>query len=473
MNQARTCDGCGGPLARDQRKRTCSACQRAAATRAAPEDKPADFWQQQRLQHALRSRHFGHVMAAYRKAHDPPVKQTTVGEWLGMTQAQVSRVERSRSAPFDLRKLQYWATTLRVPPALLWFALDTDTGDVSDARPMAVTLEDVHRRDLLKLSAAAVVAGTGVLADAPWMRLSDTLAGRRAADASTVAMIEQRTAAYFRTEETMPARELATSLDAHYDDLRTLISSTSNESLKRRLMTCAGEIEALSGWTLFDLDRLPAAEHRYREALETADQAGDNALTACILGFWSYLVSARDGAAEAVTMLDAATERVRGSAAVTQAWITARRAEELATTGDASRALRSLDMAVTVFDYGRSDERPWTCFFSPSRLGSLAVSTYGRLSHPDTDRAAADLLASVSPSETKVRALVLADLATSAANLGDYDRVQTLTDQSAPVAVRTEASLAIDRLWDLVERLPDDNGTAGSTRARLTGQLTA
>lgn len=110
--------------------------------------------------------------------------------------------------------------------------------------------------------------------------------------------------------------------------------------------------------------------------------------------------------------------------------------------------------------------------FTPSRLGGLAVSTYGRLDHRETDQAATTLLASLSPTENKVKALVLADLATSATRNGDYDRVQSLSQRSAALAVRTEASLAIDRLWEIVETLPASaGGTVGQVWHRLTEQL--
>src|SRR5690606_16122038 len=142
-------------------------------------------------------------------------------------------------------------------------------------------------------------------------------------------------------------------------------------------------------------------------------------------GYWSYLLSAKGDTPGAVRLLDDAAGRVRGSAAATQSWIAARRAEEYAALGDETAALRALSEAMTVFDYADSTEqRPWTCFFTPSRLGSLAVSTYGRLSHRDTDDVASSLLTSLAPTETKVKALILADLAVSAARESDYDRVE-------------------------------------------------
>lgn len=470
----RYCARCGARLARDQRGVMCSPCGHRPDWDDQPPVHGADFWQRDSMRDAVAAQHFGWFLLAYRTAHSPPLTQATLGGWLGMTQAQISRMETAKTGPSDLRKLQRWAATLTVPADMLWFTASHTTDD-SDTATDRVSLDNVHRRKMLKLTGTAAVAGSGILTDAPWQRLAECLLGRRPADAATVGMIEIRTAEFFRSEETLPARQLVTSLRTHHRALRDVITTTTDDRLRRRLHTSVGETEALTGWTLFDLQRPRDAVRLYRNALESARAAGDEPLAACVLGYWSYLLSTHGDTPGAVRMLADAVERVRGSAATTQAWLSARHAEEQATLGDHAGALKSLDRAVTVFDYATArDERPWTCFFTPSRLGSLAVSTYGRLVHRDTDQVAATLLESLDPTENKVKALVLADVATSAARTGDYHRVQSLSQRSARLAVRTECSLAIDRLWDLVEILPaSGNGTTGRTKKQLTEQLLA
>ncbi|TDC92462.1 hypothetical protein E1161_13245 [Saccharopolyspora aridisoli] len=165
---------------------------------------------------------------------------------------------------------------------------------------------------------------------------------------------------------------------------------------------------------------------------------------------------------------------MRGSAPTTQAWVAARQAEEAARIGATSTVERALERAFTAYDYARPHhERSWTSFFGASRLGSLAVSSYGRLGHRETDSLAGSLLKSLSPSETKVRALVVSDLALSAAANADYDRADGLARQALPMAVRYEASLAQDRLWELTETLPQPGGRgiANDLRQRITSGL--
>ncbi|WP_394620994.1 helix-turn-helix domain-containing protein [Lentzea sp. JNUCC 0626] len=425
------------------------------------------------MREALRAKHFGRFLYAYRHAHTPVITQQKMGDWLGLSQAQVSRLEGAEKPPSDLDKLEKWAGVLAVPADLLWFDLG-DTSDESGVAPEKANLEDVDRRELLKFAGAALAAGSGLL-DSPWQRVADLLTRQSPADAIAVKLIEEKTTDFFRSEETQPARELVVSLQTHRLQIMQLVKTTADDSLRRRLLSAAGETAALEGWSLFDVDRTTPAKNRYETAIDLARQAGDNALEACVLAYWSYLAADQKDPYGAVRLLADASAKVRGAAAATQSWVSARRAEELAGLGDASGTLRALDNAMTVFDYANPmTERSWTAFFTPSRLGGLSVSAFGRLGHPDTDDAARNLLDSLMPTENKVKALVLADLATSASRVADFDRVDALVGQAAPLAVRTEASLAIDRLWELVELLPEDRrSAAGRTREQLTQQLLA
>jgi transcriptional regulator with XRE-family HTH domain len=430
---------------------------------------------------ALAEQHFGKIVRLYRSAFAPPINQADMAAWLGVGQSQVSRIENGRP-PTDLAKLRRWAQVLRVPPELLWFHAP-DAHDASPAeqpvRNLAPTAsagaeeagadeggeDDVRRRDVLKLAGAAAVG-------APWRRLAEAVERRRAPDAALLGMVQDRTTEFFRLEETAPARTILDSLSEHGGALQQLLRSTSVEQDRRQLLSAAGETEALAGWMAFDLSRPREAQARYQRALRMADEAGDGPLTACALNYWSYLLASQDRSREAVELLDRAGERVRGSAPATQAWVAGRQAEEAARIGDVDTTERALARAFTAYDYARPHhERSWTSFFGPSRLGGLAVSAYGRIGHRETDGLANSLLDSLSPTETKVRALVIADLALSAGAAGEVDRAAELADRALPLAVRTEASLALDRLWELTEALPQDRGSAGELRQRVRSGL--
>jgi tetratricopeptide (TPR) repeat protein len=370
-------------------------------------------------------------------------------------------------------------------PSLRWSLGEQQTGSILPATsPLAVSVQaggaedgtGVDRRDAIRvLTTGAVTAVTGVGAglvnDSPWQRLVDSLKGERPADPATVTLLEDRTADFFRAEETTSARELLLSLRQHREDVHALAVNTENANLKRRLIATAGETDALTGWLLFDLQRFPEAVQIWQRATDTARKLGDQPLLACVLGYWSYLLADQDNHAGALGLLRDAASQVRGSAAATQSWIAARQAEEAAALRNGDDALHALDQAMTLFDYASPrTERVWTAFFSASRLGSMTVRAYSQLNHPETDAMTRSLISSLLPTPDKVRAIVLADLARSTAVHGDFDRAGSLATEAAPLAVRTETSLATDRLWTLVEILPR-HGAIAATRQQLIDQL--
>ena len=103
----------------------CSACQRNKRGKLdGPPAVPADFWSAELIQRSLQEWHMGRVIAAYRTHpyHPRPLPQELVASWLGITQAQLSRIENGDPIT-DLSKLTDWAVLLGVPAHLLWFRL--------------------------------------------------------------------------------------------------------------------------------------------------------------------------------------------------------------------------------------------------------------------------------------------------------------------------------------------------------------
>ncbi|MGH3854259.1 MAG: helix-turn-helix domain-containing protein [Pseudonocardiaceae bacterium] len=76
------------------------------------------------MRDALERWHIGAVIYAYRNHpfHDRVLPQETVAGWVGITQAQLSRVEKGPAIK-DLDKLIKWARTLGILAHLLWFQL--------------------------------------------------------------------------------------------------------------------------------------------------------------------------------------------------------------------------------------------------------------------------------------------------------------------------------------------------------------
>jgi len=440
----------------------------------APPVHPADFWEQGQLRAAARERHFGRLLRAYRLGQTPPVQQTQLAGWLGITQGQLSRIERATAPTCDLNKLDQWARLLHIPGHLLWFELSPSPTETPDIPLTTATLEmadqgedDMRRRDLLKVAGiAAAAAGSGLLADAPWQRLLDSMGKGRPVDAATIQLLQDRTADLFDTQYAVPAREMFASLTKHRATLTTLLGNARTDATRDLLAVMLGETEALIGWLYFDMGRGNEAADTWRATLKIAKETGDRALAAYTLANWSYLAGSRNDIKPAIRLLRQAEEYVPGrSGPTTRSWIAAREAEELSRLGEETVALRALERAFTAFDFARPrTERVWTGFFTANRLGGLTVSTYMALNHPDATAAADSLLASLSPTSNQARAIALTDLTTLAVRTKDFERAYALIDDALDVTVRTGTSIAKQRLLTLASTLTI-NGNPNATSA--------
>lgn len=178
MTQVRhiRCGRCGAHLARDNATGRCAACRTAERDRVAqPPHVPDDFWRNEALRQALAARHMGQVIRAYR-CHPyhgrQPLPQEVVAGWVGITQAQLSRIEHG-PAIMHLDRLIHWARVLRIPARYLWFKLP----DTAEAPPTMVTepglgCEDgpMHRRSFVTTLPTAGAAGLPGMAEIESLR---------------------------------------------------------------------------------------------------------------------------------------------------------------------------------------------------------------------------------------------------------------------------------------------------------------
>src|SRR5262245_45830844 len=130
MREPAACRSCSAPLSRHSSEPLCALCQqKARETKSRSPDVPPEFWESGPLAAAFAAQHMGHVCRAYRAhplhaaLHGPHgIPQATVAAWLGMTQAQVSRIENGPPIR-NLDALVHWAVTLQIPEPHLWFDL--------------------------------------------------------------------------------------------------------------------------------------------------------------------------------------------------------------------------------------------------------------------------------------------------------------------------------------------------------------
>jgi hypothetical protein len=384
---------------------------------------------------------------------------TTVHRWTGR-EARALREALRRSVRSFAAYLGVGARTVaswdaggdRVTPRPeMQAALDTALSKAS---------EDERRRFAMLLAAGPQGPGLGTATPPPsvaegapaepWRRMAYALDHPERLDPATMAELESYTAELFRLEEHLTGAELADHLRGHLDRLKYLLNSAPVQ-LRRRLLVTTGEAFAIAGWMAWDGGDANRARHLYDCAAALARQAGDGPLLACVFGYHSYLLEADGDLAGAQQVLAEAQRHVSGDGnAATRSWVTAREAEVSATLHEETRALRALDRATTAYDYARPhNERPWTSFYTPSRLGGLAVTVYAQLDHPELDAMTNSVLASLGTPDIRRKAVVLADVAAAAIQRGRYDQGAQLGQDALEQSKNRRTRLINQRLYRL------------------------
>lgn len=311
MQPVRYCDRCGTRLARDNSGTRCAGCSHAARGAGfEPPDLPREFWDTDQMRDALATWHMGRVFFAYRTHpwHVRPLAQETVGGWLGLTQAQLSRIENGR-APEELTKLMAWARTLRIPGDLLWFKLPEGSNPDSErspAPPLTLPVLLGGRSVLLPIDLAAarragldrLLNGTGPgshhLAETPAHVLPaqciDELERVAAALDDARRYLDGSVVGYFKAQldrgkaddgVSGPAKALPLvlgvlgAISQHVREVKPYV--------RNRLLALGADGAEFAGWLYRDLQDHSSATYWYDRAMEWAQEAGDIAMQGYVL----------------------------------------------------------------------------------------------------------------------------------------------------------------------------------------------
>jgi transcriptional regulator with XRE-family HTH domain len=336
---------------------------------------PPTFWEAETLQDAFRSRHFGQLLKAYRCAHAPVLKQGTVATWLGLTQGQISRIERSNKPVRDLAKLAAWAILLHVPENQLWFSFDSDgCSSTAESPTMGVDqLEDenVRRRTLLKttgLGASFLIVPTD-----QGSYTSEPILPQYTLDGRDIAVMREMTSNFRRLDNrfggghaySVVENYLATHIEP------TIRSRRYSEALRRELLLAAAELYQLAGWMAYDTGNQANGHRHLRTALKLCEEVRNDALAAEMLAGMSHQASFNrqaDAAVELATAAGYAARRagipkLRAEAAVMEA-------HGLALRGEHRGCITALQQAEKLFisDAGQTPE--WLEYFDESYLSA-------------------------------------------------------------------------------------------------------
>ena len=432
---ARYCRSCGARLAALNHDDSCAPCQRKArALVTGPPEVPVGFWMTDRMRDALASWHMGRVIAAYRlnPQHARPIPQEIVGGWVGITQAQLSRIENGPPIK-DLDRLTQWAILLGIPPDLLWFKLPG-----ADPRP----LNAVARRG----SDSQPLAGLPAPGSS---RLLTTVEGTwRDGDADASAMRAFRAA-----DKRVGGGHLYPAVVSY---LHTEVGprlfggdSTGNEGH----FAAAAALTEMAGWMAHDAGRDAIAARHFDSAHALVKLSDDVQLGAHILASMSHLAHHRNQPETAVALAQRGREALDGHAPhpELQARLLAMQARGHATMTEPGDCTRLLVEAERMLDEKHAEQASeWISRFDEGSLASEAARCMHQLGDLSEARRQAERVVALRPSDrTRSRAFGQLILARVLIVQGEPDEACALAQAVLDATQALGSFLVAQQLLDL------------------------
>jgi tetratricopeptide (TPR) repeat protein len=382
----RFCHGCGAVLAADNTARLCGKCHRDQRDSLhAPAQLRDEFFETDDFRAAFESQHIGKVFKAYRNhprhllLFGKALNQELLGRWLGLTQAQISKLENGK-AEQNLEVLWSYAKVLHLPQRHLWFDLpgqsrlrcSSEAAPEQDADvetlPLApsdnnidettTSLEPVEVLEARSIGAAIFDLPSRSAEEAigrPASRLAfGDIMGSELANLDValkpvgiseamLGRLEQTVYSIHTHYATAAPAQLLPVVNDHIRAVTRLLGVGQPIAYRRRLCSIAGHLAGQRAWLMFDLRRVPEAVAWYEFALEPASEAGDDALVAWLLGAHSVVAFDRGDLKRAKQLLDRAHHHVvRTGSSPVNGWVNALRSRACATLGDVAAAREAL-----------------------------------------------------------------------------------------------------------------------------------
>lgn len=462
----RQCPGCGARLAADNPADRCSPCLRRGATGVNPVPvHPAGFWRLPELADALAAQDFGHVLRAYRLAHSPPIKQSQLGLWFGITQGQISRIERGDAFDYSIEKLRRWAGVIGIPQQLLWFHAEPHSPDSYDDAADSSSVQDtggatgesVQRRQFLKATSGSALGVGASLLGATAVADGQDPARRRSVGSPEVDLLREMTGAFRRVDNRYGGGHSRTAVGTY---LKTMVEPMLTEGRSRAavrddLFDAAAELHQLAGWMAYDTGQAQAGRGHLRTALRLCQESNNPALSAEMLAGMSHQAAFHNVPEAAVDLALAARQTARQAGVpLLQAEAAVMEAHGLALQGDKQGCLAALRDAENTFAAASGREAPeWLTYFDNAYLSAKFAHTFRDLGQPREAEGFARRSLEMSEGYERGRLFNTALLASIVADLGQLDEACSLGATATQMASEVRSVRSMAYLADLARRL--------------------
>ncbi|OHV63461.1 helix-turn-helix transcriptional regulator [Pseudofrankia sp. BMG5.36] len=471
----RHCSRCGHRLAADNRAATCSACQSTATGgRGHPPAVAGEFWRSTEMREALATWHMGRVIYAYRchQWHGQALPQEVVAGWLGLTQAQLSRIENGR-APEELSKLVRYSQILGIPADLLWFDRPGEPRRWQSADPPPVSGSDADIS--CRVTAGGRVGPYRVLAEVGEVVIvavdrrtflagsgAGLLAGGKAVPVESPGQISRQVVehltdqidSFYAAEAVHGPRAVIPSVLVQQELTRQL-AGASRGTIRHDLLRTSAAYTGLLTWLHQDAGDLVTAAQWANETLELSHRVGDAQLIRHALVNKAMICTDQRDGAGTLDLTGAALADEPMLCAKVRIQALQQSAHGHALSGDRSATEAALDRAASLLPQV-DDDYPWynACRRTPNYLEAQRATCYNRLGLGTEARTLwQQVIDALPPTARRDTGVYQARLALSSAQAGQPDEAVRALDDAVTIAHETGSARLRQELADVWHQL--------------------
>jgi tetratricopeptide (TPR) repeat protein len=418
----------------------CTPCRQLAGVGSdhAPEF-GSDFWHTDQMRDAFATRDMGTVVRTYRyhPAHGhKPLPQEAVSRWLGTVgQSQLSRIESGVNRVDTIDKLVHFAQALKMPADLLWFQLPVD-----DNQPLERSGVEIFALPGGPLVPAASLRTGSALSDSLIETLdryvaTDNLAGPH----SLIGIIPQQI--------------------RFIDDLL----STAHGKDRQRLLYAGARYAEFAGWIFQDAGAMDNAMQMSNAALDYAQEADNDRLSAYILMRRSNIAADAKRPELALKLIDSAMRNEANLSSRQRAVMLRQRAFTYALLGNSEACGHALEDAFRLADRGVDSADDLANYCTPEYLEMEAAHCWVELGQ--ADRAIDTLQHGLSLWNSDYRrdlGLCLARLGVAHASGGQAEYALTVAQHALRIARETKSHRTAMQLARIPVILADGDVAEGA-----------
>ncbi|MGH3796480.1 MAG: helix-turn-helix domain-containing protein [Pseudonocardiaceae bacterium] len=414
---------------------------------------PAEFWQTEQFREAFAAQHIGRVARAYRTqpyhyaVYGPGgISQTLLGQWMGVRQPQISRIEGGPPIQ-HLDTLQQWARVLRIPPEMLWFDMPGETRQAVASRSGA-SPDLIGTEDSLGVAALLNNLATDCL---PVLSNGEmgTIGVSVLENPSLAGRAEVLLKIFLELDDELGGDVLYLPLSRYVSRLGINVEQESADGL-----AAFAQLSQMTGWLALDGNRHGAARRYLTTAVYAAHEAQQPALAASSLAYLSLQETYQGRRSQALSLARTASSVGNGSLTpLIKTMLTTRLARAHAGLHNTDDCLQSLDeMRAAFSNTGQKEEPLWISYVDEVEVAAQEGACYLDLSMPAEACAAImralDLLGQKAPHRVRDRVHYLVRLARCYLVQGEVEHACEIATEAVALSEAIGSARVAERLGE-------------------------